>query len=163
MKELKEWVHSIIMALIIVLPVMFFCRPTFVQGCSMQPTLYDKNVVVTKVGIKNLKRGNVIVFDANPRADELYIKRVIGLPGDVVEIKGGHVYVNGDSVNESYLRKNTVTEPEMKVVVPENEVFVLGDNREVADDSRYMGTIPVKKIKGLAYFRIFPFNKIGKF
>lgn len=163
MKEIKEWIHSIILALIIVLPVVFFCRPTFVKGSSMQPTLYDMNVVVTKVGINNLSRGNIIIFDARPRANELYIKRLIGLPGDIVEIKGGHVYVNGDKVNESYLRKNTVTEPEMKVIVPENEVFVLGDNREIADDSRYMGTISMKKIKGFAYFRIFPFNKMGKF
>lgn len=163
MKEAKEWIQSIIMALIIVLPVVFFCRPTYVKGFSMQPTLNDKNIVVTKVGIKHLKRGNIIVFDANPRADELYIKRVIGIPGDVVEIKGGLVYVNGERVKESYLKESTVTEPEMKVTVPENEVFVLGDNREVSDDSRYIGTISIKKIKGLAYFRIFPFSKIGKF
>jgi signal peptidase I len=129
----------------------------------MEPTLFNNNVVVTQMNVKHLQRGEVVVFDAKPVEDENYIKRVIGLPGDIVEIKVGHVYVNGIEIQEPYLSKDTVTEPEMMVKVPENEIFVLGDNREESQDSRFIGTIPFEKIRGRAYFRIFPLNKMGKF
>jgi signal peptidase I len=163
MKELKEWLKSFALAFAIVLPISFVCRPAIVDGSSMQPTLYNKNVVLTERVSKELKHGEVIVFDARPIDEEYYIKRVIGLPGDSVEIKDGSVYVNGEKLEEHYLKVETRTEPEMNIIVPEGEVFVLGDNREVSQDSRFIGTIPVKKIKGHAYFRIFPFNRTGKF
>lgn len=162
MKEIKEWIESFAIALLIVLPISFFCRPTIVEGQSMQPTLYTYNVVITERNTKHLERGQVIVFDARPMDESYYIKRLIGLPGDVVEIKDGSVFVNGSKLSEPYLKKGTITEGDLKITVPRNEVFVLGDNREVSSDSRYIGTISIEKIKGHAYFRIFPFNKTGK-
>ncbi|HBM79488.1 MAG: signal peptidase I [Clostridiales bacterium] len=163
MKEVKEWIKSFLFALAIVIPISIFCRPTVVRGSSMQPTLYDRNIVVTQKNIGSLKHGEVVIFDARPIDDELYIKRVIGLPGETVEIKGGFVYVNNKKLDEPYLESDTRTDPDMKVIVPKGEVFVLGDNRLVSQDSRVIGTIPIKKIKGHAYFRVFPFNKMGKF
>lgn len=163
MKELKEWIKSFLIAFILVLPLSFFCRPAIVDGSSMQPTLYNKNVVLTEKVTKELKHGEVVVFDARPIDDEYYIKRIIGLPGDVVIIKDGLVYVNGQKLDETYLAESIRTEPEMQITVPSGEVFVLGDNREVSQDSRFIGTIPIKKIKGHAYFRIYPFNKTGRF
>jgi signal peptidase I len=163
LQELKEWIKSFIIAFIIAIPISFFCRPAIVEGYSMQPTLDDKNILLTERNMKDLKRGEVVVFDARPTDEHYYIKRVIGLPGDNVEIKDGLVYVNGSKIDEPYLRRGTLTEPAMKVKVPQGQVFVLGDNREVSQDSRYIGTIDIKKIKGHAYFRVFPFNEFGKF
>jgi signal peptidase I len=162
MKELKEWLKSFVFALAIVLPLSFVCRPAVVDGSSMQPTLYNKNVVLTEKVTKEMKHGEVVVFDARPVDEEYYIKRVIGLPGDNVEIRDGSVYVNGEKLEEAYLREGTRTEPEMNLTVPEGEVFVLGDNREVSKDSRMFGLIDCKQVEGKAVYRVYPFDKMGK-
>lgn len=163
MKELKEWIKSFLIAFAVVIPVSYFATPAIVEGSSMQPTLYDNNIVVMEKHIKELKQSDVIVFDAQPIDDRYYIKRIIGLPGDTVEIRDGNVYVNNIKISENYLRSGTVTEPEMVIKVPENEYFVLGDNREVSEDSRFIGTISIEKIKGLVYFKVYPFKDAGKF
>lgn len=94
-----------------------------------------------------------------------YIKRVIGLPGDHVEIKDGGVYINGEKLEEKYLQDYVVTTDleglYTDVIVPENTVYVLGDNRAESTDSRRFGCIPVEKIESKAVFRFFPFNKLG--
>lgn len=162
-KEITEWLNSILIALIIVLPISMVAVPKLVKGESMEPTLNNYDVVIAeKISLyKNeLTRGEVIVFDARPVENELFIKRIIGLPGDTVEINNGGVYVNNKKLAESYLKPYTYTEMEMKVTVPEGKIFVLGDNRKVSNDSRYIGPIEIKKIKGHAVYRIFPFNKI---
>lgn len=95
-----------------------------------------------------------------------YIKRVIGLPGDHIEIKNEGVYRNGARLEESYLDPGTVTESThctfIDLTVPDGCVYVLGDNREVSLDSRRFGCIPIEKIEGKAVFRFWPLNKIGK-
>jgi signal peptidase I len=163
MNEIKEWIKSFLIALVIVIPISYFATPAIVEGSSMQPTLFDNNVVIMEKHFKEIKYGDVIIFDANPIDDRYYIKRVIGLPGDTVEIKNGKVYVNNIKTTENYLKSGTVTEPDMISLVPENEYFVLGDNREVSEDSRFIGTIPLEKIKGLVYFKVYPFRDAGKF
>ena len=94
-----------------------------------------------------------------------FIKRVIGLPGDHIEIKNERVYVNGDPIKENYLDAGTVTDSASglftDIVVPDGYVYVLGDNREVSCDSRLFGCIPVEKIEGKAVFRFWPLKKIG--
>ena len=94
-----------------------------------------------------------------------FIKRVIGLPGDHIEIKNARVYVNGDPIKENYLDAGTVTDSASglftDIVVPDGYVYVLGDNREVSCDSRLFGCIPVEKIEGKAVFRFWPLKKIG--
>lgn len=94
-----------------------------------------------------------------------YIKRVIGLPGDHVEIKDNGVYVNGNKLQEDYLQDYVKTTDSggyfTDVVVPENTVYVLGDNRSESTDSRRFGCIPVEKIESKAVFRFWPFNKFG--
>lgn len=95
-----------------------------------------------------------------------YIKRVIGLPGDHVEIKDGRVYLNDEILNEEYLDTGTITNIGEgcfdDVVVPNGYIYVLGDNRDVSADSRRFGCIPIDKIEGKAVFRFWPLNKIGK-
>ncbi len=94
-----------------------------------------------------------------------YIKRVIGLPGDHVQIKDGGVYINGEKLQEDYLQDTVVTDSleglYTDVIVPENAVYVLGDNRKESTDSRRFGCIPVEKIESKAVFRFWPLNKIG--
>lgn len=94
-----------------------------------------------------------------------YIKRVIGLPGDYIEIKDGKVYLNEEVLCEQYLDMDTVTDANdgcfTDVIVPDGYVYVLGDNRENSKDSRWFGCIPIEKIEGKAVFRFWPLNKIG--
>lgn len=95
-----------------------------------------------------------------------FIKRVIGLPGDHVEIKNKKVYLNGEVLREDYLDAGTITEDAdgcfLDVVVPDGYVYVLGDNREVSGDSRRFGCIPIDKIEGKAVFRFWPLNKLKR-
>ena len=93
-----------------------------------------------------------------------YIKRVIGVFGDTVEIKSGKVYVNGHQLEENYLSPGTITNGSISLKVPEGKVFVLGDNRELSEDSRdpRLGPIPVKSIKGHAVYRLFQLNSMER-
>ena len=96
---------------------------------------------------------------------ESYIKRVIGLPGDHIEIKDGKVYLNGEEFNEPYLQEGVTTSVDINeyhdLVVPENCVFVMGDNRDHSTDSRAFGCIPLEKIEGKVWIRFWPFNLFG--
>lgn len=95
-----------------------------------------------------------------------YIKRVIGLPGEHIQIKDGKVYINGEELEEPYLVDDVVTEAEngqfIDIVVPENTVFVMGDNRSHSADSRRFGCIPYEKIEGKVVLRFWPLNAFGK-
>ena len=99
---------------------------------------------------------------------ESYIKRVIALPGEHLEIKDGKVYINGEELDEPYLQANVTTtagdvnQPFYDLVVPENCVFVMGDNRAGSTDSRAFGCIPLDKIEGTVWIRFWPFNLFGK-
>jgi signal peptidase I len=166
MKEIKEWVISIIIAAVITLGIKYFIFDLIqVSGTSMVPTLHNNDrVAVEKISVKmnKFERGEIIIFDPGDKGKGIYIKRIIGLPGDTVEIKNGKVYVNGVKLKEDYLKPGTVTTDDMKLTIKKGEIFVLGDNREVSEDSRYIGPIPIKNIKGHAIFRLFPFNQMGK-
>ena len=118
------------------------------------PYEYEPGNIITKFTYNVLEIGKVS-----------YIKRVIGLPGEHVEIKDGAVYINGEKLQEDYLQDTVITESMgglyTDVVVPDNCVYVLGDNRPGSKDSRFFGCIPVKKIESVAVFRFWPLNKIG--
>ena len=99
---------------------------------------------------------------------ESYIKRVIALPGEHLEIKDGKVYINGEELDEPYLQDNVVTQagteqnPYYDLIVPENCVFVMGDNRSGSTDSRSFGCVPLDKLEGTVWIRFWPFNLFGK-
>ena len=96
---------------------------------------------------------------------ESYIKRVIALPGEHVEIKEGKVYINGEELDEPYLKDDVITEPTGVLndfIVPENTVFAMGDNREGSKDCRAFGCIPLEKIESKVVIRFWPLNKFGK-
>lgn len=93
---------------------------------------------------------------------EMYVKRVIGIPGDTVDIKDGFVYVNGNKLTEDYVKGTTFAgEITLPLTVEKNQVFVMGDNREVSVDSRAFGTVDYDRLEGKVAFRIFPLNKVG--
>lgn len=106
-----------------------------------------------------------LVASINIFHETSYIKRVIGLPGDHIEIKNEGVYLNGERLDEDYLDPGTVTDSAegffTDITVPDGYIYVLGDNREVSGDSRRFGCIPIDRIEGKAVFRFWPLNKIG--
>ena len=105
------------------------------------------------------------IYDVLEIGKESYIKRVIALPGEHVEIKNGKVYINGEELDEPYLTDDVITEPTGALndfIVPENTVFAMGDNREGSKDCRAFGCIPLEKIESKVVIRFWPLNKFGK-
>ena len=105
------------------------------------------------------------IYDVLEIGKESYIKRVIALPGEHVEIKDGKVYINGEELDEPYLKDDVITEPTGVLndfIVPENTVFAMGDNREGSKDCRAFGCIPLEKIESKVVIRFWPLNKFGK-
>lgn len=164
-KEAYSWMKAIVFALVIV----FICRafiftPVAVKGESMEPTLENKDkVVISK--LSGSDRFDVIVFK-EPVKDEQYIKRVIGLPGETVEMKDDVLYINGKPYEEPYLENNNITsdftlkELTGQEKVPDGCFFVLGDNRMNSKDSRELGFISAESIIGEAKFRYYPLQEI---
>lgn len=169
--EAVEWIRSIIAAVAIALIIKtFIFNTTYVLGNSMYPTLHERDrLFALKVPLyfHGPSRGDIIVLEAPDSPDKDYIKRVIGISGDTVEIDDGRVYLNGDLLIEDYLIGDPFTHiyNESIWVVQEGEVFVLGDNREegASKDSRYFGTISLDTVKGITDFRYYPIDdRFGK-
>ncbi len=175
-----EWVAVIVGALIVALVVKTFLFQAFyIPSGSMEPTLESNDrVLVNKLSydLHDVHRGDVIVFELPPDkvgADGIkdLIKRVIGLPGDVIESRDGTVYINDHALTEPYLADGTITgDPDDALnpaidrqTVPEGHVFVLGDNRSNSADSRYAyrGPIPIDTIVGRAFVLVWPPGKLG--
>ena len=165
--ELISWIKSVAIALLLaVLIRQFLYTPVTVSGQSMEPTFeHDNRIVITK--IHNIDRSDMIVFHS-PNSDDDFIKRVIGLPGDVVIMKDDQLYINGEAFEEEYLEahKKKVHEGQrltenFEVEVPEGHYYVLGDNRQNSTDSRRIGFIDRKSIVGKVSFRFYPIKSIG--
>jgi len=133
-----------------------------VQGCSMYPTLnesHDKVILEKyKQFTDDYDRGDIVVIKEKSVMDKIIIKRIIGLPNETIEIKNGHVYINGELLKEKYLDDDIQTYPNMKIAIPEDSIFVLGDNRENSRDSRDIGAIKIEEVLGKAVYR-FNFNR----
>jgi signal peptidase I len=169
-------VETIVIALSIFLVIyLFFMQPHQVNGQSMVPTFLSGEYVLTdKVSYKigEPQRGDVVVFHA-PEAAQCpkgtgcdFIKRVLALPGDTVEIKNDSVIVNGQTLNEPYIPDEYEILPgaytkNRAVTLGPNEYFVSGDNRPYSSDSRAWGPITKDEIVGRAFFRYWPLNKAG--
>lgn len=149
----------------------YVVQRTIVDGKSMMNTLKNgENLLVEKVSyhFSDPDRFDVIVFYPHGReSSDYYIKRVIGLPGETVQIKGEDIYINGEKLEENY-GKDPIMDPGMAeepIELGEDEFFVLGDNRTVSEDSRYEDVGPVKRenIEGKAVLRIYPLSEFGTF
>ena len=166
----RELVETLAIALVIVFIMnTFILQSTIVLGQSMEPTLHDyERIMLDKISYRfhQPERGDVIVFNPPNSSTIPYIKRVIGLSGETVEIHQGHVYINGKELNESYLQVHSdlvvATNAEMPAhVVGPDEVFVLGDNRGASNDSRYFGDVKDSSIIGKALIAYWPLSRLG--
>ncbi|MBW4533873.1 MAG: signal peptidase I [Pleurocapsa minor HA4230-MV1] len=147
----------------------FIAEARYIPSGSMLPTLQiDDRLIIDKISydFSDPKRGDIVVFNPPPTLQQenyhqAFIKRVIGLPGDKVEIKNGRVLVNNIPLTENYLeaRSNYQWGPE---IVPAESYLVLGDNRNDSYDSRYWGFVPRQNIIGKAVFRFWPINRLGE-
>lgn len=187
-KEVFSWVTTIAFAIIISLIIRAFIFETvYVDGSSMKSTLATGNrLVLYKLGyyVSPPKKGDIVVLQINegtfkflPFLNNLpfakrtlhsigetdYIKRVIGVPGDEVDLRDGFVYINNVKQIEEYVENGTTFERsiEFPLKVDDNKVLVLGDNRENSRDSREIGLVDYDKIKGKAVFRIWPIKSFG--
>lgn len=169
-KKGKEYLLTILLALGIAFVFhSYVFAKAIVIGPSMQPTFNNKDVIfLEKVSTEtgHINRGEIVVFNSKDKNNDIYIKRVIGIEGDKIEIKDGKVYLNGQSLAENYLSQDTITEPNSfnrSYVIPKGCIFVLGDNRENSTDSRIIGSINIKDVKGHVIFRAYPFKDISIF
>lgn len=136
-------------SLVLIIGRLFLFTPYDVSGQSMYPTLHDGDRIVVSHD-KELERGDVVVFTSPITMEDDYIKRVVGVAGDTIEIRSGHVYVNGEQLEDENLGTTQTlrTEDTIKTLVPTGTVYVLGDNRENSMDSRVFGAVPDELIKG---------------
>lgn len=134
---------------------------------SMEDTLLvSDNIIGNKLAYKNNvpQQGDIIIYNT----DQVYIKRVIALPGQTIDIREGNVYVDGKELNEPYIKGSTfptkigdMNKIQYPYTIPDNKLFVMGDNRENSKDSRYIGPIDIDSIEAKPIFIIFPFNRFG--
>ncbi len=170
LKEIAVWIVEILMTIAAaIIMVSFFGFRVSVIGPSMSPTLESGEKVLVNRFVYKLfdpKQNDLIVFQPNGNEkSHYYVKRVIALPGDTVQIKDGKVYVNGELLAESVETEKieNAMMAENEIVVGEDEYFVLGDNRNNSEDSRYASIGNVKKdhITGEAWMVVYPFDRIG--
>lgn len=158
MKLLRSLIPYIIIIVVVVFIRTFIVTPVKVDGTSMYPTLDgDEIMLLNKLG--HIDRFDIVVIHLNDEESNL-IKRVIGLPGETVEIRDNKIYVNDELLEDSYGYGTTYNiDP---VTLSEDEYFVLGDNRIISLDSRVFGKVNRTEIKGTTNIIMFPFSKIGK-
>ena len=164
---LVDILQTLLISAVLFLIINFASARIRVESVSMRETLHPGDfVLVSRVAyhIKGYEtgevgRGDVVVFDPPFESEEPYVKRVIGLPGEVVTIENGKVYVNDVLVQEPYVQVDFHTNGTWDI--PTNEIFVMGDNRNNSSDSRSWGTVPIENIIGKALFVYWPLEQLG--
>lgn len=166
-----EWVLLVGGAIVIALIIRaFLFQAFFIPSASMESTLliHDR-IIVNKLSYRlhDVHRGDIVVFDSpkliteqSPEIDHL-VKRVIGLPGETVEGRNNRVYIDGRRLDEPYLDDDVVINNFAPTVIPDGNVFVMGDNRNQSEDSRVFGPIDEDTIVGRAFVRIWPLTRFG--
>jgi len=164
--EARLLVRDLVFALMIMsLVLVFVAQPVKVEGTSMLPRLHDgERIFVNKLiyyGLPDLERGDIVVFWFPDDPSKSYIKRVIGLPGETVQMRAGRIFVNGKELQEPYLDPslNVTDDDRPPTYVKPHYYFVMGDNRDNSSDSRSWGLVPEKYIYGKALFRYWPLSK----
>lgn len=164
-----ELARFAIIAIAIVVPIrIFIAQPFIVSGSSMVPTFEDgQYLVVDEISyrLSDPERDDVVIFKYPNDTKKFFIKRIIGLPNETVDIKGNEVTIinkehpDGFKLDQPYV-KNT-TNNDIHFELKNDEYFVMGDNRIASSDSRYWGAVPKKLLVGRAFLRLLPINKIG--
>lgn len=184
-KETLDWIYAIVLALVIAMVIhIFIVQPTRVSGESMEDTLHNgQYLIVTKWqhimrdvpdygqiviidsrvnrertwtdDVKEPLMNYVSVIDKSAQTNDVWVKRVIGKAGDTLEFKDGHVWRNGEELQEPYTKDPTMNySRSTPVVVPEGHVFVMGDNRNHSSDSRFIGPVPVDHVLGFVEYAL---------
>lgn len=163
---------AVIAAVVVFVIRTFLIQPFFVKGSSMEPNFKDgEYLIIEELSYRfgEAERGEVIVFRYPRDPDQFYIKRIIGLPGEKIEIKKNKVityneeYPQGNTLNEDYIESPGLTSGDREVTLKEDEYFVMGDNRMASSDSRSWGPLKEKFIVGKVFIRAFPFGKFKVF
>ncbi|MBO0861831.1 MAG: signal peptidase I [Chloracidobacterium sp.] len=175
LSELRSLLRDVIFAgVVAILIVYFIVQPVRVEGQSMMPKLHDQDrIFINKVtyGLREwigekepIKRGDIVVLLFPDDPSKSYIKRVVGLPGEEVNVENGKLYIDGKQINEPYLDSEYLSSDSMptSVHVKEHHYFVMGDNRRNSSDSRYWGPVPERYIYGKAIFRYYPFTPVER-
>jgi len=152
-------IYLVVVVVVCLLFVRFIATKSVVHGSSMEPTLQNKNnLVMERVSyyFREPERYDIVIFNTTKAREKRLIKRVIGLPGETVEIRDGSVYINGALLASDVYAKNGYTSAMGAVTLGENEYFVLGDNRDDSLDSRIIGAVPREDIIGRAMMRFWP-------
>lgn len=162
------WIIDIAIAVVFALFVTkFVVTHTYVPTGSMIPTIaIDDHLMINRIPLyyRDPKPGEIVVF----HQEKELIKRVIAVPGDILDIKDGNVYINGEQLDEPYLNEPNSTyafmmdEDALPLTMPKDRYFMMGDNRNNSEDSRYFGMIHRKAIYAKSWFRIWPINRIGQ-
>ena len=164
LRWLSEGVETVVPAVLIAILInVFLAQATRVYGQSMEPNLHsDQRLVVEKLSYNfhEPRRGDIVILQVPQAGPGLLIKRVVGLPGEKVEIKGAKVYINEQPLEEPYLSSQSQRDVRATVVPPEH-VFVLGDNRGFSNDSRAFGPVPLDNVIGRAWFSYWPLDQVG--
>lgn len=161
---LREVAETVFLALVIFLGIRLFVLQFKIEGTSMAPTLADgEYILVNRLAYRLFgepRRGDIVVFES-PNPDKDYIKRVIGLPGQRVEVRNMEVFIDGQRLDEAYLAPTTTT-GESSVILGPDEYFVMGDNRDNSQDSRAIGPVKAEKIIGKAWLIYWPPPAMGR-
>ena len=186
---IREIIETIILSLLLFIGIQFAVQTYQVEGASMRPTLSPgQYLLVNKIVYRHLnlataegdfrrdefaedgiifpfhppQHGEVVIFNFPNDPSRDFVKRVIGIPGDMVEIRGGHTFVNGKQIQEGYAELDDLDEME-SLEVPANSYFMMGDNRKHSNDSRDWGAVPLEYIVGRAWVRYWPPHQIRIF
>ena len=164
--DVRVWIRDIVISVAIAaIVIVFLYQPVKVEGTSMMPWLRDQERIFVNKFVyrfEDIRRGDVVVFRFPLDPSKSYIKRVAGLPGDEVEIIHGELHVNGQPVDEPYLREEYQdASTYSRTKVPGGHYYVLGDHRNTSNDSRTWGTVPRDYIVGKAVFAYWPLEQFG--
>lgn len=158
----KEFIKALVVSVVLAFIIRYLVvQPFKVQGASMEPSFYANDYLIIDELTPRFaayQRGDVVVFKHN---SSFYIKRIIGLPREKIEIKDSKIYVNSLVLNENYLTKKTTGV--IDITLEKDEYFVLGDNRNASSDSRSWGGLDKSLIVGRVWLRLLPLSKIDKF
>ena len=169
LRRATKWIVDLAVVFTLALFLVLYMGMQYaVSGHSMEPTLYGGDVVLVdriSYRLRRPKRLELVVFQKRDDEDRQYLKRIIGLPGETVQIKGGQIYIDGGLLKlpESLSQVNLAGLAEEPVMLGEGEYFLLGDNRDSSEDSRFenIGNVSIGQITGKAWFRPSPLERIG--
>lgn len=161
MEIVKEYIPYVIIIIVVVLIRTFIATPVLVNGSSMYPTLKNNELLILKKYDSSYSRYDIVVLDYK---NEKLIKRVIGLPGEIVEYKDGILYIDGKETEDDFssITIDFKSSELVKGTIPEGYYLVMGDNRKNSIDSRTIGLISEDDINGVTNFSLWPFGTFGK-